>query len=116
MVARNVNTNVFTVAAQQPILGLLHRERDLKAASASAEASRADESDARSQIAEQVRESAEVARIVDRLEQRYDEHAENQSRRSLLVKENDELPDADEIGSAVEAYLAAQQDRPRSAD
>jgi multidrug resistance protein len=55
VVARNVNTNVFTVAAQQPILGLLHRERDLKAASASADASRADQADAQSQIAEQVR-------------------------------------------------------------
>jgi outer membrane protein len=55
LVARNVNTNVFTVAAQQPILGLLHRERDLKSASASADASRADEADARSQTAEQVR-------------------------------------------------------------
>jgi len=55
VVARNVNTNVFTVAANQPILGLLHRERDLKAASASADASRADQADAQSQIAEQVR-------------------------------------------------------------
>jgi outer membrane protein len=55
VVARNVNTNVFTVAANQPILGLLHRERDLKAASASAAASRADQADAQSQIAEQVR-------------------------------------------------------------
>jgi len=54
-VARNVNTNVFTVGAQQPVLGLLHRERDLKSASASADASRADEADARSQLAEQVR-------------------------------------------------------------
>ncbi|HZX40653.1 MAG TPA: TolC family protein, partial [Myxococcaceae bacterium] len=55
VVARNINTNVFTVGAQQPILGLLHRERDLKAASASADASRADEADARAQTAEQVR-------------------------------------------------------------
>jgi outer membrane protein len=55
VVARNVNSNVFTVAAQQPLLGLIHRERDLKAASASADASRADEADARTQIAEQVR-------------------------------------------------------------
>ncbi|HUM09837.1 MAG TPA: TolC family protein [Myxococcaceae bacterium] len=55
VVARNVNTNVFTVGAQQPILGLLHRERDLHAASASADASRADQADAQSQISEQVR-------------------------------------------------------------
>lgn len=55
VVARNVNTNVFTVGAQQPVLGLLHRARDLSAAGSSAEASRADEADARAQIAEQVR-------------------------------------------------------------
>ncbi len=53
--ARNVNTNVFTVAAQQPVLGLFHRERDLKAASSSASASRADEADAQAAISEQVR-------------------------------------------------------------
>jgi len=64
------------------------------------------------QIAEQVRDSAEVARIVDKLEQRYDEHAETTSRRSLLTKENDQLPDADEIGAAVEAYLAARPAQP----
>ncbi|MFD1213328.1 proteasome assembly chaperone family protein [Arthrobacter sp. GCM10027362] len=63
------------------------------------------------QIAEQVRDSAEVARIVGKLEQRYDEHAEHTSRRSLLTKENDELADADELGAAVEAYLAAQPPR-----
>jgi hypothetical protein len=64
--------------------------------------------DVGAQIAEQVRDSAEVARIVGKLEQRYDEHAESTSRRSLLTKKNDELPDADELGAAVEAYLAAQ--------
>jgi outer membrane protein len=55
VVARNINTNTFTVGAQQPVLGLLHRERDLRSASASADASRADQADAQSQIAEQVR-------------------------------------------------------------
>ncbi|NKX49479.1 PAC2 family protein [Arthrobacter deserti] len=71
------------------------------------------------QIAEQVRDSAEVARIVGKLEQRYDEYAGTQSRRSLLTKENDELPDADEIGAAVESYLAARpplQDGPGTAE
>lgn len=53
--ARNINTNVFTVAANQPVLGLLHRERDLRAASSSAGASRADEADAQAAISEQVR-------------------------------------------------------------
>lgn len=55
LVARNVNTNVFTVAAQQPVVGLLHRERDLKAAGSSAEASRANQAAAQADVAEQVR-------------------------------------------------------------
>ena len=55
VVARNVNTNTVTVAAQQPLLGLFHRERDLKAASSSAGASRANEAAAQADISEQVR-------------------------------------------------------------
>jgi outer membrane protein len=55
LTARNVNTNTFTVAGQQPVLGLLHRTRELTAAGNSAEASRAEEENARTQIAEQVR-------------------------------------------------------------
>jgi outer membrane protein len=55
VVARNVNTNTVTVAAQQPLLGLFHRARDLKAASSSAGASRANEAAAQADIAEQVR-------------------------------------------------------------
>ena len=55
VIARNVNSDTFTVAAQQPVLGLLHRERDLKSSNASADASRADEADAQSQLGEQVR-------------------------------------------------------------
>ena len=53
--ARNINTNTFTLSGDQPILGLLHRSRDFSAAGSSAEASRADEANSRSQIAEQVR-------------------------------------------------------------
>jgi outer membrane protein len=55
VVARNVNTNTVTVAAQQPIVGLFHRERDLKAASSSADASRANQATAQADIGEQVR-------------------------------------------------------------
>jgi outer membrane protein len=50
-----VNTNMFTVSAQQPVLGLLHRARQFSAAGSAAEASRADEANTRSQLAEQVR-------------------------------------------------------------
>lgn len=58
------------------------------------------------QIAEQVEGSEEVQEVVSRLETRYDEKAEGTVRRSLLADENDELPNADALGAAVEAYLA----------
>ncbi|MBD8045008.1 PAC2 family protein [Arthrobacter sp. Sa2BUA2] len=61
------------------------------------------------QIAEQVEASAEVRGVVATLESRYDEFTGSTSRRSLLVKDNDELPDAEELGAAVEAYLASPQ-------
>ncbi len=63
------------------------------------------------QIARQVDNSAEVQGVVSSLEKRYDEHAES-SRRSLLIKQNMELASAEELGAAVEAYLAG----PRAAD
>lgn len=66
--------------------------------------------DVERQIAEQVNGSAEVQGVVSSLERRYDEHAGSTVRRSLLVKENDELPDADELGAAIEAYLADRHD------
>lgn len=67
--------------------------------------------DVERQIARQVDNSAEVQGVVSSLEKRYDEHAEG-SRRSLLVKQNMELASAEELGAAVEAYLAG----PRAAN
>ncbi|OFI38982.1 hypothetical protein BIU82_16130 [Arthrobacter sp. SW1] len=64
------------------------------------------------QIAEQVEASDEVKQVVANLETRYDDKAEGLVRRSLLAGENDELPDADELGAAVEAYLARKDARP----
>ncbi len=61
------------------------------------------------QIAEQVEGSEEVQEVVSRLEVRYDEKAEGTVRRSLLADENDELPNADVLGAAVEAYLARKE-------
>ncbi|MDJ0318130.1 MULTISPECIES: proteasome assembly chaperone family protein [Arthrobacter] len=60
------------------------------------------------QITEQVEGSAEVATVVKNLETQYDEHADGNAPRSLLAGDNDELPDADELGAAVEAYLASR--------
>lgn len=64
--------------------------------------------DVERQIARQVDSSAEVQGVVSSLEKRYDEHSEG-SRRSLLVKQNMELASAEELGAAVEAYLAGPQ-------
>lgn len=65
--------------------------------------------DVERQIAEQVEASAEVKGVVATLEKRYDEYTDSTVRRSLLVKDNDELADAEELGAAVEAYLASPQ-------
>lgn len=59
------------------------------------------------QIAEQVEASAEVKGVVTTLERRYDEYTESTVRRSLLVKDNDEIADAEELGAAAEAFLAS---------
>jgi hypothetical protein len=61
------------------------------------------------QITEQVEGSSDVAAVVSNLEKQFDEHAEGTARRSLLAGDNDELPDADELGAAVEAYLASRE-------
>lgn len=67
--------------------------------------------DVERQIARQVDNSVEVQGVVSSLEKRYDERSDA-SGRSLLVKQNMELASAEELGSAVEAYLAG----PRAAD
>ncbi|MNI96005.1 hypothetical protein D3C73_1543750 [compost metagenome] len=64
------------------------------------------------QIAEQIEASEEVQAVVTNLETRYDEKSEGIVRRSLLADENDELPNAEDIGAAVEAYLA-RKDSPQ---
>ncbi len=64
------------------------------------------------QITEQVEGSAEVAAVVANLEKQYDEHSEGTARKSLLTGDSDELPDADELGAAVEAYLASRDAGP----
>lgn len=60
------------------------------------------------QITDQVEASSDVSAVVANLEKQYDEHTDGTSRRSLLAGANDELPDADELGAAVEAYLASR--------
>ncbi len=65
--------------------------------------------DVERQIAEQTQGSAEVQAVVHNLESQFDDRAQGMARRSLLAGENDELPDADTLGAAVEAYLASQE-------
>jgi hypothetical protein len=62
------------------------------------------------QIDQQVGASPEVQAVVAGLEQRYDDVVDASVPRSLLVGDESELPDADEIGAAAEAFLAAQED------
>jgi hypothetical protein len=64
--------------------------------------------DVERQIAEQVAASAEVQGVVRNLEKQFDDRAKSTPLRSLLADENDELPDADALGAAVEAYLATR--------
>lgn len=60
------------------------------------------------QITEQVKGSTEVQGVVQRLEQQYDERQQDVPVRSLLATDGEHLPDADELGAAIEAYLAEQ--------
>ncbi len=62
------------------------------------------------QIDQQVGASPEVQAVVAGLEQRYDDVVDASAPRSLLVGDESELPDADEIGAAAEAFLAARED------
>lgn len=55
-------------------------------------------------ISRQVAQNSEIQGMVDRLERNFDEYATPQQR-SLLVKDDDAVPDAEELGAAVEAYL-----------
>ncbi|MEA5454252.1 PAC2 family protein [Sinomonas sp. JGH33] len=60
------------------------------------------------QIAEQVASSEDVRELVEGLEARFDERSADVPRRSLLAAMSGELPDAEVLGAAVEAYLATQ--------
>lgn len=63
------------------------------------------------QIAAQVQHRPEISAMLERLEQRFDEHSQEHQIRSLLLKPDEQMPDAEEIGSAVESYLSDQVQR-----
>jgi hypothetical protein len=59
------------------------------------------------EIARQVAASAEMAQVVEALEQQYD--AFMSSAQNLLIAEGEEVPSADELGEELERFLAEQQ-------
>ena len=67
---------------------------------------RDDSREALQRIEEQVGESPEIQSVIAQLEQRYDEAVDGAAPRSLLAGDAADLPDADEIGAAAEAFLA----------
>lgn len=64
------------------------------------------------QIDEQVGSNPEVQSVVRHLEARYDENVSAGAQRSLLARDESEIPDADELGATIEAFLAEQDEDP----
>jgi hypothetical protein len=62
------------------------------------------------QVAEQVAASADIREVIAGLEERFDDRTAEVPRRSLLAGPADELPTAEDLGAAVEAYLASHGD------
>lgn len=58
-------------------------------------------------ISRQVSQNPEVQSLVHRLEENFDQHATPQQR-SLLVRDDEAVPDAEELGAAVEEYLRSR--------
>lgn len=61
------------------------------------------------QIESQVAGSPEIQRMVSKFEERFDEHVPQDQRRSLLLSAGEQMPDADAIAEAVQAYLSGRQ-------
>lgn len=60
------------------------------------------------QINAQVHNRPEIATMLERLEVQFDEYAQEHRPRSLLLRPDEDVPDAEEIGSIVETYLSGQ--------
>jgi hypothetical protein len=69
------------------------------------EAARSVEAD----ISRQVEQAPEIAQLVQKLEANFDQYSST-AQRSLLVKQDDVVPDADELGAAVEEFLRSRPD------
>ena len=62
-------------------------------------------------IDEQVRDNAELAKLVGTLEERYDAYMEGSTLRSPLTDEDGELPTADEIAAELEKFLMIRRSK-----
>jgi len=60
------------------------------------------------QVNAQVHNRPEIATMLERLEVQFDEYAQEHRPRSLLLRPDEDVPDAEEIGSIVETYLSGQ--------
>lgn len=69
------------------------------------EAARSVEAD----VSRQVEQAPEIAQLVQRLESNFDQYSST-AQRSLLVKQDDVVPDAEELGAAVEEFLRSRPD------
>ncbi len=65
----------------------------------------------RADIDEQVRESSEVAAVVQALETQYDAYVGARGRGGLLAEDGARLPSADELGAELERFLAERTHR-----
>lgn len=60
-------------------------------------------------ISQQVQRSPEITQLVERLETNFDQYA-TPAKRSLLLTDENDVPDAEELGAAVEEYLRSRPD------
>lgn len=58
-------------------------------------------------VSRQVDQAPEIAQLVKQLESNFDQHA-SPAQRSLLLREGQSVPDAEELGAAVEEFLRSQ--------
>ncbi|WP_120005288.1 PAC2 family protein [Nesterenkonia muleiensis] len=58
-------------------------------------------------VSRQVEQAPEIAQLVKQLESNFDQHA-SPAQRSLLLREGESVPDAEELGAAVEEFLRSQ--------
>ena len=60
-------------------------------------------------VSRQVEQAPEIAQLVQKLESNFDQYSST-AQRSLLVKQDDVVPDAEELGAAVEEFLRSRPD------